>query len=150
VEIQALTLVITEQDLNAAAARHLPDDPEVRKIRLRVAPEGVYVTGVYQMVFGVPFETLWEPAVNGGRITARLGGFKAMGIPVAMLKSMILGALRDAVTGSGAIHVDDEGVQVDLERLLADEGLSIRTNLKAVRCQPGRLIVEAANGEKVS
>jgi hypothetical protein len=145
VEIQALTLVVTEQDLNDAAARHLPDDPEVRKVRLRVAPEGVYVSGVYQMVFGVPFETLWEPAASGGRVTARLAGFKALGIPVAMLKSLILNALRDTVAGVGAVQVDEDGVRVDVERLLADEGLSLRTNLKAVRCLEGRLIVEAAS-----
>ncbi len=148
VEIQALKLLITEKDLNEMVAQHLPEDPEIRKIRIQLAAEGVYVTGVYQMLFNVPFETLWELAILGGKLSARLAGFKALGLPVTMFKSMLMNVVSDAVGSIEAIEIADDSLQLDVERLLAGEGFSVRTNLTAVRCHAGHLVLEAtANGD---
>jgi hypothetical protein len=148
VEIQALKLLITEEDLNEVVVNRLPEDPEVRKLRIQLAPEGVYVTGVYQMVFNVPFETLWELAVAEGKLTARLSGFKAMGLPVSLFKSMLMNVVSEAVSPIDAIETEDDTLRLDLERLLAGEGFSVRANLSGVRCHAGCLILEAGtNGE---
>jgi hypothetical protein len=148
VEIQALKLLITEEDLNEVVVNRLPEDPEIRKLRIKLAPEGVYVTGVYQMVFNVPFETLWELAVAGGKLTARLSGFKAMGLPVSMFKSMLMNVVAEAASPIDAIEAMDDTLRLDLERLLAREGFSVRANLTGVRCHSGHLVLEAGcNGE---
>jgi len=148
VEIQALKLLITEKDLNEIVAQHVPEDPEIRKIRIQLAAEGVYVTGVYQMLFNVPFETLWELAVAEGKLTAHLAGFKALGLPVSMFKSMLMNVVSEAVGSVEAIEVAADSLHLDVERLLAREGLSVRTNLTAVRCHAGHMVLEAAaNGE---
>jgi hypothetical protein len=149
VEIQALKLLVTDADLNDVVVNRLPEDPEIRKLRVQVAPEGVYVTGVYQMVFNVPFETLWELAVAGGKLTARLSGFKAMGLPVGMFKSMLMNVVREAVSPIDGIETEDDTLRLDVERLLAKEGFSVRANLTRVRCHAGHLVVEAAtNGDQ--
>ncbi len=144
-EIHALKLLITEKDLNDAAGRHLPDDEEVRQVKIRLAPEGVYVSGVYRMLFNVAFETLWEPGVAGGKLVARLASFKALGIPMSLLKSMIMSAIKDTIGREQAFEIDEECVRLDVDRLLAAQELPLRTNLTAVRCQAGRLILEAAH-----
>jgi hypothetical protein len=143
-EIHALKLVINEKDLNDLAARQLKRDEEVRKLRIRVTPEGVYVTGVYRMLVSVSFETLWELTTVKGKLTARLSWFKALGIPVGLFKSMVMGAVKDAVVKHDAIEVDEELVWVDIERLLAKQGLAVRTNLTGVQCRAGNLLIEAA------
>jgi hypothetical protein len=146
-EIQALKLLVTEHDLNEVALRQLALGQEVRKVRVRLAPEGAYVTGVYHMLINVSFETFWELTVADGKLQARLSSFKALGIPVSLLKSMIMTAIRDAVGEEDAVEVNEEVVRLDVERLLAREGIPVRTNLKAVRCQAGQLVIEAAAGK---
>ena len=39
-EIQALRLIITEDDLNALVQEHLPADSPVENLHIRLAPEG--------------------------------------------------------------------------------------------------------------
>jgi hypothetical protein len=143
-EIQALRLLITEQDLNEVAARKLPLDEEVRKVRIRLGPEGMYVSGVYRMLVNVAFETLWALQITDGKLTARLADFKALGIPVMLFKSMVMTAVKDAITRNDAIQVDEDVVFVDVDRLLAREGMSVRTNLTRVHLGSGSLVLEAA------
>jgi hypothetical protein len=143
-EIHALKLLITEKDLNDLAARQIPRDEEIRKLRIRLAPEGVYVTGVYRMLISISFETFWELTANNGKVTARLAAFKALGIPVGLFKSMVMGAVRDAVTRYEAIEVDDDRIHVDVDRLLSRQGMAVRANLTAVQCRAGDLLLEAA------
>jgi hypothetical protein len=148
VEIQALKLLVTEEDLNEVVVNRLPEDPELRKLRVQLAPEGMYVTGVYHMVINVPFETLWELGVAGGKLTARLIGFKAMGLGATIFKSMLMNVVCDAVSPIDAIETDDDTLRLDVERLLAKEGLTVRVNLTAVRCYFGHVVLEAsANGD---
>jgi hypothetical protein len=145
-EIQALKLLVTEQDLNDVAARQLPLDEEVRNVRIRLGPEGMYVSGVYRMLVNVAFETLWALQITGGKLTARLADFKALGIPVMLFKSMVMTAVKDAITRNDAVRVDEDVVFVDVDRLLAREGLSVRTNLTGVHCRSGSLVLEAGQG----
>jgi hypothetical protein len=143
-EIQALKLMVTEQDLNELAAGRLPLDNEVRGLRFRIAPEGVYVSGVYHLFVKVAFETLWEVAVVQGKLTARLSTFKALGVPATLLNNLVMTAVSQAVDGSAAFRVEQQTVLCDVERLLAEEGVAVRTNLTAVNCRDGQMVIEAA------
>ena len=78
-EILALKVLITDQSANRLAAEAMPRDLGLRDLRVRFAPEGAYVSGAYQMLVSVPFETLWELSVQGGRIAARLAGVNQTG-----------------------------------------------------------------------
>jgi hypothetical protein len=143
-EIQSLRLLVTEQDLNDLTAGRLPLDEEVRQVRFRIAPEGIYVSGVYHMLVKVAFETLWEVEVSRGNLVVRLSGFKALGIPVMLLRSMVMTALSQAVDHLDAVQVEGETVLVDVDRLLEGEGIPVRTNLTAVHCLAGQMVMEAA------
>jgi hypothetical protein len=141
-EILALKMIVTEQDLNEAAARYVPDDEEIRKIRVRVSPEGVHVTGIYHLMINVSFETRWEPAVAEGLLTIRLVEFKAMGMPAMIFQGMLMKMIREAVETEAAIVIEKDTIRVDIDRLLGSRGLPLRTHLSNLGCQAGQLTVE--------
>jgi len=142
-EIQALKLLVTEQDLNELVKKHLPDDQPLENVRIRVAPEGVYVTGEYPLLFRVGFETLWELDSQGGKLLARLTGLKAMGLPATVFKSAVMKAIEEAVQKEDWLGFEDDTVVVAVDQLLAEQGIQAKTNLSAVRCQTAALLIEA-------
>jgi hypothetical protein len=143
-EIEALTLRVTEKDLNDLAARHLPDDQPVEELRFRLTPEGLHATGEYPLFLRVTFETVWELGVRGGDVTARLARFKALGLPVPVFKSVLLKILKEAAAKEDWLQFEgDDQVVVKVDRMLELEGVPLRTNLTAIRCQDGSLVVEA-------
>jgi hypothetical protein len=143
-EIQALRLLVTEKDLNDLLAQHLPDDQPLENLSVRVAPEGVTVSGEYPLFVRVAFETLWEPGTQAGKVTARLTGLKAMGLPATVFKGTVLKAIEEAVHQEDWLAFDGDTIVVDVDRLLAREGIPAKTNLSAVRCQVGLLVIESA------
>jgi hypothetical protein len=143
-EIHALKLTITEHDLNAIAVRALAKEEQVREVRVRVSPEGVHVSGVYPTPFmTVRFETTWELVARVGKIGAKLASIKALGLPVTMLRTMIMSALAEAAGSGNGLQVDGEHIFFDPDHLLARHGLIGRTNLTVVRCDTGVLVIEA-------
>jgi hypothetical protein len=143
-EIQALRLLVTEKALNDLAVRHLPDDQPVEELRFRLTPEGLQVSGEYPLFLRVSFETQWELGVRDGDITARLTRFKALGLPVPVFKSALLKIIKDAVGKEDWLRFDgDDTILVLVDRLLAEQGIPLRTNLSAIRCQEGSLVLEA-------
>ncbi len=144
-EIRALELVITEHDLTEVLARRTPDEAPVRDLRVRVTPEGVVVKGSFRaLVLGVPFETLWRVDVEGGRVSATLAEVKVAGFAGDLVRREVLNNLRRAAKGRDGVEVEAERVLVDVDRLLAREGVVLRSNLTAVRCGDGHLVVEAS------
>jgi hypothetical protein len=144
-EIQALKLFVTEQDLNDLIGRHLPDDQPLENVKIRIAPEGVSVTGEYPLFVRVAFETLWELTARGGTVTARLSDLKAMGLPAVLFKGMVLKAIEEAVATEPWLAFDDDTIEVDIDGLLAAQGVPAKTNLNSIRCLSGAVILEAAN-----
>jgi len=142
-EIQALKLLVTEQDLNDLVSKHLPDDQSLENVHIRVAPEGVYITGEYMLLVRVGFETMWELDILAGRLSARLTSLKAMGLPATAFKSAVLKAIEDAVQKENWLTFNGDTVVVDVDRLHAEMGIRARTNLTAVRCQAGALLIES-------
>jgi hypothetical protein len=142
-EIQALRLLITEQDLADLAGKHLILDEPIRDLKFRLTPQGVAVTGVYEMLMNVSFETLWEPGIQAGKLTVRLARFKALGIPLMLFRKMLLEMIRSATPHEDCVWVQNDVVFLDADRLLAREGVTLRTNLTAVSCRMGQLVLES-------
>jgi hypothetical protein len=146
-EIHRLCISLTEKALNDLANKHFPEEVAVEDLEIRILPEGVRVKGAYQMFVPVTFEALWELGVEGGRATARLAHFRTMGIPANVLKSLIMNVIADAARKEPWLQVQGDLVRADLDGMLKRGGLQGRTNLTAIRCQIGVIVVEAGNGE---
>ncbi|MFL5245539.1 MAG: hypothetical protein ACJ8FY_25875 [Gemmataceae bacterium] len=143
-EIHLLKLLVTEQDINTIVARVLAHEPQVRDVKVTLAPEGVHVSGVYPTAFmSVRFQTLWELSAEAGKVAARLADLKVVGLPVSMLRGVIMTALSEAVAKEDTFQVAGERLLFDPNRLLTKNGLTGSINLTAVRCQPGQLVIEA-------
>src|SRR5438105_196455 len=143
-EIQALKLLVTEQDINTIAKRALAKE-QVRDIAVRLSSSGVHVSGAYPTPFmTVRFETLWQVNAQGGKVAARLADVKVVGLPGTMLRSAIMSALSEAAGKDNGLQVDGERLLFDPDRMLASNGLTGRINLTAVRCGPGTLFIESA------
>jgi hypothetical protein len=146
-EIHQLKMSISEQDLTDLARRHLPPDQPIENLTFRVAPEGIYVQGVYPLFVDVSFLSHWELAVEHGKLRARLAAFQAMGLPGDNLKSAVLNLLADAARTESWVRVDQDSVHVDLEGLLEHQGVKARTYLSQIVCQAGQLTLEAGRAQ---
>jgi hypothetical protein len=143
-EILSLKAAVTEQDLNDLLRKHGPKIEPVEDLKIRIAPEGLYVEGVYPLLVNVKFEALWELSVESGKVAARLANLRALGIPASLFRTTVLKLIAEAVKSDDWLEVDHETVRVDVDRLLLKEGLTARTNLRAVSCQSGTLLLECA------
>jgi hypothetical protein len=156
-EIQALRLLLTDQDLQRLAVAGAGADAVIREVRVRVTPEGVYVCGVYPTSFlDVPFATLWQLSVRGGLVAARLasiqtgdgdGGLDVLALlgPGAV-RGTVMNAIARAVQGDDSFRVDGETVLLDPDRLAGRRGWRLCTNLATIRCHAGGLVIESAVG----
>ena len=77
-----------------------------------------------------------------------IADFKALGIPAKLFKSMAMSAVKDAVAMIEAVEVDEEMVMVDVDQLLASQGMPLRMNLTSVKCRAGSLVIEAGKASK--
>src|SRR3954447_26776962 len=94
-EIHSLHVLLTEQDLNELAQKHVPQDAPVDDLRVRLSPEGVHVTGTYPFFINVKFETIWQVKAAEGKLVAQLTKFRAMGVPGNIFKSAIMKVIED-------------------------------------------------------
>jgi hypothetical protein len=142
-EIHRLHLTLTEQDLNDLAQRHMPADVGIEELEIAIKPEGVRIKGVYPVFMPVTFEALWELGVTKGRASAKLINFRTMGMPVNVLKSLIMNLVADAAKKERWLEVQGDFVLADVDALLKENGLTAQTRLTSIRCSPGSIIVEA-------
>jgi hypothetical protein len=142
-DILALKLVMTEADVNGLVAAHLPANQPVRDLRVSLTPEGIRLSGSYPVTFfNIAFHTLWAIALSEGRVIARLAGLQVAGAPAGMVRGMLMEAVADNLRGEDGFRVEGDSIFVDLDRALGRFGLSARTNLTAVHCENGRLVLE--------
>jgi hypothetical protein len=142
-EIHRLHLTLTEQDLNDLAKEHVPEEVGIEELDIAIKAEGVRVKGVYPVFMPVSFEALWELGVHKGRASAKLINFRTMGMPVNVLKSLIMNLVADAAKKERWLEVQGDFVLADVDALLKDNGLTAQTRLLSIRCEPGSVIVEA-------
>lgn len=147
-EIQALKLLVTEQEVNALVAREAASGGAVRDLSVRFSAEGIAIKGRYQMVMPMPFETLWQVGVEDGKIVAQLVEIRVVGFPAAMLKGSLMSLIVESVQADGALQAQGDALRIDVDRLLAQRGFPARTNLTGVHCAAGQLIIESALQER--
>jgi len=142
-EILSLKVALAEEDVNNLVTKHLGGDQPVRDLKVRLTPEGARVSGTYPVTFfNVRFDTLWTLAVSGREVAARLADLQVAGAPAGMVRGTLMEVLAANLDREEGLRVDGETVLVDLDVLLSRLGLVSRTNLTAVRCEAGRVIVE--------
>jgi hypothetical protein len=145
-EVQALKLLITEPDLAALAAKAGEQNEQLSDLQVRITPDAVVVAGVIHLFMRVPFETFWQPALRDGTLAVTLADLKVVGLPGGMLKGVLLRMLADEAAKLDGVRIEADTVLVDVDRLLAKSGLTIRTNLTTLHCSAGQLLLEAAAG----
>src|SRR4051794_6285982 len=97
-DIQTLKVFVSEQELQGLATKFQPPDAPVKNLTIRVTPEGVSVAGEAPTpMMTLPFESIWRPRVEDGRVAVYLDTLKAAGFPATMLRSLVLTLLKDAV-----------------------------------------------------
>jgi hypothetical protein len=141
-EIHALKLSLSEQDLNELLRKYLPVDQPIEDLRVRVGPRGLAVTGVYPLFINVHFETLWELGLDRGQITARLANFKAMGVPGNIFKSAIVKMIEDVAGAENWIRFQGDTIWIDIDRCIGKYACATRTNFKSISCQAGLVVLE--------
>ena len=148
-QIQALKLIVTEADANRLAVEALrKGDVPVRNLKVSFTAEGVVVAGDYPTrFFSVPFETTWAPAVREGELHVRLAGIKVIGLPAGLFSGTLMSGLSDAAREPG-LRVEGETLIINLDRFLEAKGLPLQANLKAVRCGPGEIVIEAGTAPR--
>jgi hypothetical protein len=145
-ELQSLKLLITDDDLMHLAALHLPKEAPAEDLRVGVTEEGVVVSGSYPLlVLKVTFETVWSLLVVDGQAEARLTSLRVAGLPAGKFKGLVLNMLRDELDHKPGITIVEEGVRLDVDAIARREGIPLRLNLKALRCEPGRITVLAGS-----
>ncbi|MHB1426272.1 MAG: hypothetical protein ACYC3I_24160 [Gemmataceae bacterium] len=145
-EIHALKLTVTEQELNEIATELSSAKSAVQNLRVRLTPEGIVVLGDYPtMLMKMAFETLWEVKGMGSIVEARLASVKVSGLPSGMLRAVLMKTLRDLLAQEPGVRVEDESIHVDLSKHGATQKLRLRIHLTAVRCSLGNLIIEAGS-----
>src|SRR5438874_1883209 len=133
-ELQALKLIVTDADVNQLLEEFAPKDLEVKNLRVQFTPDGVRVTGSTKaLLFTVSFDTLWELALNGKYVEARLNSLKVAGVPAGKLRGILLKMVRDAVAKHPGITVEGEVVRVDANEGLRARGVPLQITLSVVR-----------------
>jgi hypothetical protein len=143
-EIHALKLVLSEEGINALLDAYVPEDASVENLRVRITPEGLHILGDYPTVFGkVPFETHWEMRIVAGQVHARLVGLKVSGVPGNLFRAMVLELIQDVLDREPGIVLEEETLLIDVESVARAKKVLLRCNLREVRCEAGRLLLEA-------
>jgi hypothetical protein len=145
-QIHALTLSVTEQELNELVAALPVGVNNIQNLRVRLTSGGIVVLGEYPtMLMKMPFETLWEVKGVGSIVEARLVSVKVANLPAAMLRAVLLKMLGDLLAKEPGVHVVEESIQVDLSKHTAIQKLRLGIHLTAVQCSPGNLVIEAGS-----
>jgi hypothetical protein len=145
-EIHSLKLVVAEDEINQLLTEHLPADVPVEKMRVRLAEEGVYLSGEYPaLMVKVPFETRWELAVAGGVVRLRLATISVVGVPAGLLRGFLLKSLKETTADEPGVRVCEDSVEIDVEAMARAKKVTLKANLTAMRCGTGGLVIEAGH-----
>jgi hypothetical protein len=142
--IEALRLVVTEEEANTLLIENFPKDAGVEDLRIAFAPNGIQVRGKYPtMLLHISFETSWTVTVSEGLLAARLSDIRVSGLPAGKLRGVLLGMLADTLTQNPGVTVQGDVVQVDLNAALKAKEVPVSIRLTGVHCTTGKLVVEA-------
>jgi len=91
----------------------------------------------------VPFETRWELATVGGAIRLRLATISVVGVPAGLLRGFLLKSLKETTADEPGVRVCEDAVEIDVEAMAKAKKVTLTANLRAVRCGPEGLVIEA-------
>jgi hypothetical protein len=144
-ELYALRLSFSEQDLNELLRKYIPKDTEVEDLRLKLADHAVHITGIYPFFIPVRFETIWELGVEAGHASARLTSFKAMGVPGNIFKSAVVKIVEDIAKHEHWIRIVGDRFLADIELACAKYAVAAHLHLKSIQVRTGMVLVEAGH-----
>jgi len=137
--IESLKLIATEDDLNDLFTKLVTLPQKIRDLRVQIVEDRLSVTGVYEMILPIPFESVWDIDVCDGKIAARLAVLKASGVGAGFLKGYILSAMGSK---TNLLQLREETLFLDLDSLLMSTAVPVRANLTSIRCDGGRMIIQ--------
>jgi len=140
-EIHALKIQFTEQDLAALALHALRDNDQLSDIQVRITPDAVVIAGVYRLMMRVSFETHWNVNVQAGKVAVTLRELRAGGFGAGILKGVLMSIIQAEAEREDGVDIKGETIIVDPDRLLAGRGMVVRTNLTCVQCETGTLVL---------
>ena len=144
-ELHALRLSLTEQDLNDLLRKYMPKNIEIEDLRVRLAEKSIHVGGIYPFFIPVRFETVWEVGVENGHASARLASFKAMGVPGNIFKSAVVKIVEDIARQEHWIRIVGDRFLADLELGCSKYAVLAHLHLKSIDVHPGQLLLEAGH-----
>jgi hypothetical protein len=144
-ELHALRLSLSEQDLNDLLRKYMPKNVDVEDLRVRLVDNNVHVSGIYPFFFPVRFDTIWELGVEMGHATARLASFKAMGVPGNIFKSAVVKIVEDIAKQESWIRIVGDRFLADLEVGCSKYAVLAHLHLKSITVQSGQLMLEAGH-----
>lgn len=144
-ELHALKLSLTEQDLNDLLRKYLPKDVEIDDLRIKCSERGIHVSGVYPFFIPVRFDTIWEIGVEAGHATARLASIKAMGVPGNIFKSAVVKIVENIAKKENWIRIVGDRFLADVELGCSKYAVLARLHLKSIVVKPGSLLLEAGH-----
>ena len=146
-EIQALRVLITEEELNDWLSK-LPRLPgRIRHLEVKLFPEGISVRGTYQWGIRISFETLWEALICEAKPAARLRKFAAGGLGFGWAKAYVLEAIASQIHWS---RLEGDMLLFEFDPLLRAKGIDIRPNLRTIQCGHGHLVIESSKSDTAS
>src|SRR4051794_34267068 len=131
-EIQQLTLIVTEGDLTSVARKHLGEKHALENVVCKIVPDGVQITGEVTLFMPVSFDTLWELAILDGAVAARLKKLKALGLPFNTFQGMFMTLLKDLAKKENWPEFRDDVVLLNMETLAAKEGVQLKGNFRGI------------------
>jgi hypothetical protein len=144
-ELHELRLSLTEQDLNDLLRKYLPKDVEIDDLRVRLIDNAIHISGLYPFFIPVRFETAWEVGVESGHVSARLGSFRAMGVPGNIFKSAVVKIVEDIARQEHWIRIVGDRFLADLELGCSKYAVVAHLHLRSLQIRPGVLLLEAGH-----
>ncbi len=144
-ELHALRLSLSEQDLNELLRKYVPKDADIEDLRVRLGEQCVHVTGTYPFFIPVRFETVWEVGVENGHASARLASFKAMGVPGNIFKSAVVKIVEDIARQENWIRIVGDRFLADLELGCSKYAVLAHLHLRSIVVHAGQLTLEAGH-----
>src|ERR1043166_614376 len=144
-ELHALKLSLTEQDLNDLLRKYMPKEIEIDDLRVKLSEQGIHVTGIYPFFIPVRFETIWEVGVEAGHATARLASIKAMGVPGNIFKSAVVKIVEDIAKHENWIRIVGDRFLADVELGCSKYAVLAHLHSKTITVKPGALMLEAGH-----
>jgi len=143
-ELNAIELTITDDDLSVVIDKYVRDDnPHVSDLEARIGAEGIIVCGKYHAAFlKGSFEGTVSLRAADGVIEVALADLKALGPVGNMFKGTLMSALQEKLGDIPGVSGDKDVVRFDVVRLLADRGLAVQLAALDIQCSAGRCAVK--------